>query len=163
LKWIYALLLVAAALAGARIFFKLRSLGAQHADDWDERLVKNLRAQGGNAFTDYAVDFFFGVSSLEGCQQIATALRDEGCTVDFREANTEGASGYSLHAQKTLRISLPEMQAHSARYRALAAQYQGRYDGWATEGVTQIAASNQRLRARGVPPSAYQRDLNKLK
>jgi hypothetical protein len=37
----------------------------------------------------------------------------------------------SLHATKTMRLILPDMQALSARMTALAAEFQGRYDGWA--------------------------------
>ena len=45
----------------------------------------------------------------------------------------EGASGYSLHARKHLRVSVTEMQDYSQRFRALAEQYGGHYDGWMTD------------------------------
>jgi hypothetical protein len=45
----------------------------------------------------------------------------------------EGASGYSLQARKHLRISVSEMQDLSKRFRALAQQYGGYYDGWMTD------------------------------
>jgi hypothetical protein len=45
----------------------------------------------------------------------------------------EGASGYSLHARKRLRISVSEMQEYSQRFRLLAEQHGGHYDGWMTD------------------------------
>ena len=45
----------------------------------------------------------------------------------------ERASGYSLHARKHLRISVTEMQDFSKRFRGLAQQYGGYYDGWMTD------------------------------
>ena len=163
MSWLYALLLIAAGLAGWRIYAKLVAMRAQHDDDWDEQLVKNWRAQGGNAFNSYEIDFFFGVPDQAACEQLSQALQADGCTVDFRPATSEGATGYTLHAMKLMRVSVPEMQAHSARYRNLAAPHAASYDGWATAGVTHQSESNQRLRAKGVPMSGYRRDLEKLK
>jgi regulator of RNase E activity RraB len=45
----------------------------------------------------------------------------------------EGASGYSLHARKHMRVSVSEMQDFSERFRALAEKYGGYYDGWMTD------------------------------
>ena len=38
---------------------------------------------------------------------------------------------YSLHATKTMRLVVPDMQEISRRLTALAAELHGRYDGWA--------------------------------
>ncbi len=37
---------------------------------------------------------------------------------------------YSLHASKSMRLIVPDMQALSTRLDALAAEFGGRYDGW---------------------------------
>jgi hypothetical protein len=157
MSWVYGMLLAAAALAAWRVYVKFRSAAAQRGDDWDEQLVKNWRAAGGNAFAPTAVDFFFGVPDVPRCEALSGALREEGCTVDFQPATTEGATGYSLHAAKPIRISVSEMQDHSSRFRRLAALHASSYDGWATEGITRHVESNQRLRPRGVPPSIFKR------
>jgi Protein of unknown function (DUF1260). len=38
---------------------------------------------------------------------------------------------YSLHATKTMRLVVPDMQEISRRLTALATELHGRYDGWA--------------------------------
>jgi hypothetical protein len=151
MSWAYALLLAAAAIAVYRVYRSMKQAAANRSADWDEQLVKNLRAQGGTAFRDYEIDFFFGMPSADACQALESSLVADGCTVDFRAATTEGATGYTLHARKSMRVSVPLMQEHSQRYRKLAAQHAGSYDGWATEGITQPAEENVRLRPKGIP------------
>jgi hypothetical protein len=151
MSWAYALLLAAAAIAVFRVYHAMKRAAANRGSDWDEQLVKNLRAQGGTAFRDYDIDFFFGMPTAAACQALEASLLADGCSVDFREATTEGASGYTLRARKVMRVSVPEMQDHSKRYRELAQHYGGSYDGWATEGITQPAQDTVRLRPRGIP------------
>jgi len=134
MQWVYVLLVLAALLAIARIVMALRKARSQSThDDWDARLVKNLRAAGGNSFTPYEVDFFFNLPDEAACASLRGALEPEGFAVDTRVMSGEGASGYSLHARKHLRISVTEMQEYSQRFRALARQYDGHYDGWMTD------------------------------
>jgi hypothetical protein len=148
-SWFYLLLFVGAGVAVVRIYGAVRRIRAERADDWDERLVKNLRAQGGDAFRPYEVDFFFGFENEAGCAPLAAVLQAEGFKVDFHAAGTEGASGYTLCARKDIRVSIPVMQEYSARFRKLATEHLASYDGWATEGVTKAAeAQPQRPRWR---------------
>lgn len=133
MKWLYLLLILAALLAAARIFFAIRKARAQSRDDWDERLVKSLRAAGGNSFTPYEVDFFFTLPDEAAGVALRTLLEAESFSIDLRITSGEGASGYSLHARKHLRISVTEMQDYSKRFRVLAEQHGGYYDGWTTD------------------------------
>lgn len=134
MQWVYLLLVLAALLALARIVMALRKARSQSMhDDWDARLVKNLRAAGGNSFTAYEVDFFFGLPDEAAAAALRGALEPEGFAIDTRIMSAEGASGYSLQARKHLRISVSEMQDLSKRFRALAQQYGGYYDGWMTD------------------------------
>ncbi len=55
-------------------------------------------------------------------------LEVEGFTVDSRE---EPEGGYSLHGNREMRLIVPDMQALTARFTALAVQHGGKYDGWA--------------------------------
>jgi len=127
-------LVVAALIAIARIVTAVLKTRKQAAhDDWDSQLVKNLRAAGGNAFTPYEVDFFFTVPDEASCGSLRGALEPEGFTVDSHVSTGEVASGYSVHARKHVRVSVTEMQEYSQRFRALAAQYGGYYDGWMTD------------------------------
>src|SRR5271157_5257154 len=113
MSYIYLLLALAAVLAIARIAIALRRSRGQGQNDWDARLVQNLRAAGGNAFTPYEVDFFFGLPDETACGRLRAILEPEGFAIDARPAVGEAASGYSLHARKHLRVSVSEMQEYS--------------------------------------------------
>lgn len=148
---VYLFLGAGAFLALLRVFMVVRRHQRNRGDDWDAQLVRNYRAQGGQGFEPVNIDFFFGLPDEAGCGALATALRADGCEVDYKLATSEGASGYSLRARKPLRVSVDTMQDHSRRYRSLAVQNGGSYDGWATEGVTKMAEDGtQRLRPRGI-------------
>ena len=64
------LLVGAAVVAVLRIYYAVRKLRAQQTDDWDEKLVKNLRAQGGDPFSPYEVDFFFDLPDEGACAKV---------------------------------------------------------------------------------------------
>jgi hypothetical protein len=131
--WAFLVLIAAALLAAVRIIIGLRRNRGQVQDDWDARLVQNLRAAGGNAFTPYEVDFFFNLPDEAACAALGGTLEPEGFVIDTRVMGGEGASGYSLHARKPVRVSVTEMQDYSKRFRLLAEQHGGHYDGWMTD------------------------------
>lgn len=133
MNWALLLLVVLALLTATRIYVGVRRARGSGHEDWDERLVQNLRAAGGNAFTPYEVDFFFNLPDDAACQKLRGTLEGEGFTIDMRAMTGEAASGFSLHARKAIRISVTEMQEHSKRFRALAEELGGHYDGWMTD------------------------------
>lgn len=134
MQWVYVVLVLIALLAVVRVVLTLRKARAQSThDDWDERLVKNLRSAGGNSFTPYEVDFFFSVPDEAAAASLRAGLETDGFAIDSRIMSGEGASGYSLHARKHLRVSVSEMQGLSKRFRLLAQQHNGHYDGWMTD------------------------------
>jgi hypothetical protein len=131
--WAYLILIAAAVLAAARIISGVVRSRSQVHDDWDARLVQNLRAAGGNSFSPYEVDFFFNLPDEAACAAIRGVLGSEGFSIDVRVMGGEGASGLSLHAHKLIRVSVTEMQDYSKRFRGLAEQHGGHYDGWMTD------------------------------
>lgn len=131
--WALLFLVIAALLAAVRIYMGVRRARNTTHDDWDERLVQNLRAAGGNAFTPYEVDFFFNLPDEAACERLRGTLEPEGFAIDSRLMSGEAATGYSLHARKAIRVSVSEMQEYSKRFRALAEQHGGHYDGWMTD------------------------------
>jgi hypothetical protein len=133
MQTVYLVLILAALVAVVRVVMTLRKASTQTHDDWDARLVKNLRAAGGNSFTPYEVDFFFNLPTESACASLRSALEPEGFAIDARVATGEAASGYSVHASKHVRVSVTEMQEFSQRFRALATQLGGHYDGWMTD------------------------------
>ena len=80
------------------------------------------------AFEPHLVDFFFTLPTRAACEQVAFALRPDGYALDIKE---DDAGGFSLHAQKSLRLIIPEMQAITAHFSQLAEQHGGKYDNWA--------------------------------
>jgi hypothetical protein len=97
--------------------------------DWDEHFIQQLRKAGVNTFEEHAVDFFFTLPSRAACEQVAFALRPDGYALDIKE-DAEGGT-FSLHAQRSLRLVVPEMQALTARFVELAGKHGGKYDNWA--------------------------------
>jgi Regulator of ribonuclease activity B len=130
------LLVLAATVAVVRVYFTVRRASSQRKADWDERLVKNLRAQGGDPFSPYDVDFFFDLPDQPACEQLAAVLRARDFTVDYRQVDAERGDRWTLHAFKSLRISVPDMQALTREFKELAGRHAGRYDGWAAAGMT---------------------------
>lgn len=133
------LLVLAGALAAYRVFMIVRKVRAEQQDDWDERLVKHLRAQGGDPFSPYEVDFFFDLPDAAACEQVSAALQVEAYAVDYRQLDPELGVSYTLHARKKIRVSVPDMQGLTRKFAALSAQHGGQYDGWVTAGISREA------------------------
>jgi hypothetical protein len=114
----------------ARIYFKWRAAQRLRVAGWDERIIERLRRRGYAPFTDYPVDFFLALPDEPACQAVRARLEPE-FQVDVKGMEGDSQLPFSLHATRTMRLILPEMQAISRRMTALAAEHRGRYDGWA--------------------------------
>ncbi|HEV2285134.1 MAG TPA: ribonuclease E inhibitor RraB [Steroidobacteraceae bacterium] len=123
-------LAVALVLIVARVYFKLRAAARNRVASWDAQLIDRLRARGYVPFNDYPVDFFIALPDEAACQRVRARLEPE-FSVDIKPMQEAAEFPLSLHATKTMRLILPDMQALSARMSALAVEFQGRYDGWA--------------------------------
>jgi hypothetical protein len=126
--WIYVALIAVAALSLLRIVSQLRRVARKPDDDWDARFIAQLRKAGIAPFDEHLVDFFFALPDEAACRTIAGILEPEGFTTDSR-AEAEG--GWSLHATRGMRLIVPDMQALTVRFRTLAEEHGGKYDGWA--------------------------------
>jgi hypothetical protein len=125
-----ALILVAiAVLSLLRIVMQWRSVARRHTADWDEQFIQQLRKAGVTPFADQVVDFLFTMPDAASSDAIGKLLRSEGYDVDARRDPQGGK--ISVQAQRTMRLHIPEMQALTARFRALAADHGGTYDNWA--------------------------------
>ncbi|HUL45483.1 MAG TPA: ribonuclease E inhibitor RraB [Steroidobacteraceae bacterium] len=125
-----AAMVVAMVLIAVRVAFKLRAAARNRVAGWDAQLIERLRARGYVPFNDYAVDFFLALPDQAATQAVRARLEPE-FSVDIRPMQDETEFPFSLHATKSMRLILPDMQALSARMTALAAEFRGRYDGWA--------------------------------
>ncbi|HXS29338.1 MAG TPA: ribonuclease E inhibitor RraB [Steroidobacteraceae bacterium] len=128
-KTFLILLIAVGAFSLLRIVSQWRGLSRKKRGlDWDEQFIQNLRKAGVNTFEPDLVDFFFTLPTRAACEQVAFALRPDGYALDIKE---DDAGGFSLHAQKSLRLIIPEMQAITAHFSQLAEQHGGKYDNWA--------------------------------
>jgi hypothetical protein len=127
-RWFSVALLAALGLIVVRVYFKLRTVRRSRAETWDEQMIAQLRSQGYAPFNDYRVDFFLALPDAAACQSARSRLEPE-FSVDTKPMQEE--SGFSLHATKTMRLIVPQMQEISRRLTALAEELGGRYDGWA--------------------------------
>jgi hypothetical protein len=130
MSWTVLLLAAALALITLRIYFKLRLAQKSRAESWDEQVIGRLRTQGYAPFNDYRVDFFLALPSEAACQGARARLEPE-FSVDVKPMQNDADLPYSLHATKTMRLVVPDMQDISRRLTALALEFHGRYDGWA--------------------------------
>jgi hypothetical protein len=130
--WVWYLLIAAAGFALARIFFSLWKLrDVQKADNWDAKALDRLRSQGLDPFQSHDVDFFLALPTDVAGNAVMARLEADGFAVHVKVVPESAALPISLRARRSMRLSLPEMKAFSARFAALAREQGGRYDGWA--------------------------------
>jgi hypothetical protein len=125
-----AALVVALVLIVVRVYFKLRAAQRNRMATWDAQLIERLRSRGYVPFNEYPVDFFLALPDQAATQAVRARLEPE-FSVDIKPMQEDAEFPFSLHATKTMRLILPDMQALSARMSTLAAEFHGRYDGWA--------------------------------
>jgi len=125
-----AALVVALVLIVVRVYFKLRAAQRNRMATWDAQLIERLRSRGYVPFNEYPVDFFLALPDQAATQAVRARLEPE-FSVDIKPMQEEAEFPFSLHATKSMRLILPDMQALSARMSTLAAEFHGRYDGWA--------------------------------
>ena len=130
MTWSYVALLGALGIVVLRIYFKLREAQKSRAETWDEQVIGRLRSQGYAPFNDYRVDFFLALPDEAACAGARARLEPE-FSVDVKPLADDPELSYSLHATKTMRLVVPDVQDVSRRLTALATELRGRYDGWA--------------------------------
>ena len=130
MSWTVLLLAAALAVIAVRIYSKVRASRKLRAETWDEQVIGRLRSQGYAPFKDYRVDFFLALPNEAACAGARARLEPE-FSVDVKPLENDPELAYSLHATKTMRLVVPDMQEMSRRLSALASELHGRYDGWA--------------------------------
>jgi len=128
--WFFIALLAVLGLVVLRVYFKLRAVFKARTESWDEQIIARLRSQGYAPFNDYRVDFFLALPDLAACQAARARLEPE-FSIDVKNLESGSELSCSLHASKTMRILVPDVQEVSRRLTALAGELKGRYDGWA--------------------------------
>jgi hypothetical protein len=130
MQWLLLLLVV---LAGAAVIFRFYTTMKKgkevHGQDWDTKLIAELRKRGQDPFQPHDVNFFFALPDEPACTAINRQLESEGFQVDVK-AVPGNEFPYSLSATRNMRIHAPEMKELSRRFAELAKTHRGRYDGW---------------------------------
>jgi len=129
-NWQLLALLAALALIVARLYNKVRVAQKSRPESWDEQIIARLRSQGYAPFRDYRVDFFLALPDEAACREARARLEPE-FSVDVKPIGDQSELACSLHASKTMRLIVPDLQYISRRLTALATELRGRYDGWA--------------------------------
>ena len=62
---------------------------------------------------------------------VRSRLETDGFSVDAKPMAEKTDLPFSLHASKSMRLIVPDMQDLTQRFTALATEFGGRYDGWA--------------------------------
>jgi hypothetical protein len=138
MNWFLTLLVIAGGAALGRIYYSLRKMKEDKEKDWDARLIARLRAEGSDPFQPHEVDFFMAMPSEAAGRAAQAILEAEGYRVDVQPApDNPGDQPFSLHATKSLRLSLPGMRALTVRFNELAKEHGGHYDGWSAAVVPQ--------------------------
>jgi hypothetical protein len=129
-SWFFLALIVALALRVGGDLLPGRAPPPPRLESWDEQVIARLRSRGYAPFNDYRVDFFLALPDETACQAARARLEPE-FSVDVKALADDPELHFSLHATKTMRLVVPDMQDISRRLAALAAEFHGRYDGWA--------------------------------
>jgi hypothetical protein len=123
---------VAVAIIVARVYFNMRKLKqANSSASWDEKVIAGLRQRGYAPFNPYPVDFFLALPDEAAVQGVRARLESDGFGVDVKPLENDPELNFSLHATKTMRLIVPDMQELGRKLTAIATEFHGRYDGWA--------------------------------
>lgn len=131
MTWVIVAFVAAAAIIIARIYFKVRKIQGSKQESWDAKIIEQLRSKGYAPFNEYKVDFFIALPDEPACQAVRSRLESQGFSVDSKPMTEKTDLPFSLHASKSMRLIVPDMQDLSQRMTELAAEFGGRYDGWA--------------------------------
>jgi hypothetical protein len=130
MRWLPLLILVAIALAGLRVYLSSRRRRATRREDWDAKLIRQLRDQGLDPFAAHDVDFFFDMPNHGAARAASEKLKADGYSTDMQTHSDADSERISLHARKSMRLVAVEITALSERFKVLAEGLGGRYDGW---------------------------------
>ena len=134
-NWMYVFAVIGGVIAVWRIWQNLNKLRQRKNDSWDARLIDQLRKRGSDPFKPHDLDFFLAFPTREAADAVAAQLTTEGFKTDVIDTPESGELRYSLHAQKSLHLTVPDMQDLSRRLTDEATARGGRYDGWSAKQV----------------------------
>src|SRR5262245_43918168 len=108
----------------------MRRRRAERREDFDAKLIRQLRERGLDPFQPHELDFFLALPDQASAQTVSQQLAAEGFATDTHPMKEGEGPGVSVHARKSMRLSVEEISTLSRRFAALAQQLGGHYDGW---------------------------------
>jgi regulator of RNase E activity RraB len=141
IHWLIVFGVLGGLIAVWRIWQNVAKLRTRQNDSWDARVIDQLRKRGSDPFAPHEVDFFLGFPHREAAEKLQAELIAEGFTADVLETPEAGDMVVSLHAHKSLKLTVPDMQELSRRLTDAAVALGGRYDGWSAKPVARDPAS----------------------
>jgi regulator of RNase E activity RraB len=133
--WIYVFAIIGGFIAAFRIWQNLQKLRRRQNDSWDERLIDQLRKRGSDPFKPHDVDFFLAFPTADAAERLAHRLKGEGYDADVLDKPENGELRFSLHAHKSMQLTVPDMKETSRKLSDAAKELGGRYDGWSAKQV----------------------------
>jgi hypothetical protein len=131
-SWFIVFVLLAAAFVIVRFIQSVRKGREQHGQDFDTKLISQLRARGMDPFKDHEVDFFFALPDEAASAAVNKQLETQGFRVDVKAVPENAEYPFSVHASRTMRVHAGEMRELTRQFRELATLNRGRYDGWSS-------------------------------
>ena len=133
MKWFVVFVLLAAAVVVARFIQSVRKGREVHGQDFDTKLISQLRARGMDPFKDHDVDFFFALPDDAAGAAVNRHLESKGFRVDMKAVPGNAEYPLSVHASKSMRLNAEEMRELTRQFREIATANRGRYDGWSSK------------------------------
>lgn len=130
MNWLLTLILAAVALAALRVYLTMRRRRVERRENFDAKLIRQLREKGLDPFQPHELDFFLALPNEASAQTVSQQLGAEGFVTDIHPMKEGAGPGVSLHARKAMRLSVEEVSTLSKRFTELAQQLGGHYDGW---------------------------------
>ena len=118
------MLAVALAIIVARVYFNMRRCSRPLGPRVGTRRSSRSCVPSGYApFNAYPVDFFLALPDEAACRACAAASRPTGSAVDVKPLENDPELHFSLHAKKTMRLIVPDMQELGRQLTAIATEF----------------------------------------
>jgi hypothetical protein len=99
----------------------------------DQQFLNQLREAGSDLSKPHPLEFYLYFPAEEAAHRAAERIADDGFSVEVKKA-AQG-SAWMCYVTKRMAPKRAEITAIGKRFRSLAREFGGEYDGWATEVV----------------------------
>jgi hypothetical protein len=101
--------------------------------DVDQQVLDQLREAGSDLSKPHPLEFYLYFPTEESAHRAAERIADDGFSVEVKRAAQR--SDWMCYVTKRMAPKRTEIAAIGSRFRSLAREFGGEYDGWETEVV----------------------------